>query len=189
MEPLPPPLPSQSATAGTLTPDTIIAVLNRVAAGRPVLYTADVGDALFARVDLATDMFLGPGYYSSMGFAVPAAVGAGLAAPDRCPVVLVGDGAFLMTGLDLVTCVRLNLHAIVILFNNQSHGMLAAMNGPARSYDLPAPDYVRLAESLGAHACRVRTPEELERALAEALNVAATILIDAIIPPGDRKSV
>lgn len=130
-------------------------------------------------------MFLGPGYYSSMGFAVPAAIGAGLAAPGRRPVVLVGDGAFLMTGMDLVTCVRLGLHAVVILFNNQSHGMLAAMDGPAKSYDLPAPDYVQLAESLGARAFRVRTPEELEGSLAEALeDVAATILIEAVIPTG-----
>lgn len=182
--PLPPPLPPEPAPAGTLTPDAIIAVLNRMAAGRPVLFTADVGDALFASVELETDMFLGPGYYSSMGFAVPAAVGAGLAEPGRRPVALVGDGAFLMTGLDLVTCVRLNLHAIVILFNNQSHGMLAAIDGPARSYELPAPDYVRLAESLGARACRARTPEELERALAEALELEATTLIDAVIPPG-----
>lgn len=183
--PLPPPLTPPPAPAGTLTPDAIIAVLNRVAAGRPVLYTADVGDALFASVELETDMFLGPGYYSSMGFAVPAAVGAGLAAPGRRPVALVGDGAFLMTGLDLVTCVRLGLHAVVILFNNQSHGMLAAMDGPAKSYELPAPDYVRLAESLGARAFRVRTPEELEGALAEALeDVVATILIEAIIPTG-----
>lgn len=130
-------------------------------------------------------MFLGPGYYSSMGFAVPAAIGAGLAEPGRRPVVLVGDGAFLMTGLDLVTCVRLGLHAVVILFNNQSHGMLAAMDGPARLYELPTPDYVRLAESLGARAFRVGTPEELERTLVKALeDVTATILIEAIIPSG-----
>lgn len=90
-----------------------------------------------------------------------------------------------MTGMDLVTCVRLGLHAVVILFNNQSHGMLAAMDGPAKSYDLPAPDYVQLAESLGARAFRVRTPEELEGSLAEALeDVAATILIEAVIPTG-----
>lgn len=183
--PLPPPLPPQPVPAGMLTPDAIVAVLNRVAAGRPILYTADVGDALFASVELETDMFLGPGYYSSMGFAVPAAIGAGLAEPGRRPVVLVGDGAFLMTGLDLVTCVRLGLHAVVILFNNQSHGMLAAMDGPARLYELPTPDYVRLAESLGARAFRVGTPEELERTLVKALeDVTATILIEAIIPSG-----
>lgn len=185
MEPLSPPMPPQPIPTGVLTPDAIIAVLNRVAAGRSVLYTADVGDAMFASVELATDMFLGPGYYSSMGFAVPAGIGAGLAAPDRRPIVLVGDGAFLMTGLDLVSCVRLGLHAVVILFNNHTHGMLAAMDGPARSYELPTPDYVRLAESLGACAFRVSTPKELEGALKEALeNVRATILIEAVIPPG-----
>ncbi|PWB79973.1 MAG: thiamine pyrophosphate-binding protein [Candidatus Methylomirabilota bacterium] len=185
VEPLPPPPLPEPTPTETLTPDAIIAVLNRVAAGRPVFYAADVGDALFASVELETDMFLGPGYYSSMGFAVPAAIGAGLAEPGRRPIALVGDGAFLMTGLDLVTCVRLGLPAIVILFNNRSHGMLAAMDEPARSYELPTPDYVRLAESLGGRAFRVGTPEELERVLVEALeDVTATILIETVIPPG-----
>ena len=186
---LPPPAPRPAPpAAGPLTPDAIIAVLNRVAAGRPISYTADVGDALFASVDLETDLFLGPGYYASMGFAVPAAVGAGLAEPGRRPVALVGDGAFLMTGLDLVTLVRLNLDAIVILFNNRSHGMLAAIDGPARSYELPAPDYVRLAESLGARGARARTAEELEKALTEAFDAPATTLIEAVIPPGTFSS-
>jgi indolepyruvate decarboxylase len=161
-----------------------VAVLDRVAAGRPIVYTADVGDALFASVDLETDMFLGPGYYASMGFAVPAAVGAGLAEPGRRPVALVGDGAFLMTGMDLVTCVRLGLNAVVILFNNRSHGMLAAIDGPARSYELPAPDYVRFAESLGARGARAGTAPELEVAVAEALQADATTLIDAVLSPG-----
>jgi indolepyruvate decarboxylase len=183
-DPLPPPEPTKAPPAGTLTPDAIIAVLNEVAAARSIVYTADVGDALFASVDLATDMFLGPGYYASMGFAVPAAVGAALAEPGRRPVALVGDGAFLMTGMDLVTCVRLHLHAIVILFNNQSHGMLAAIDGPARSYELPAPDYLRFAESLGARGARARTSEDLGKALREALDREGTSLIDAVIPPG-----
>ncbi len=181
---LPPPAPSpQAAPAGSLTPDAVIAVLNRVVGERPVTYTADVGDALFASVDLETDMFLGPGYYASMGFAVPAAVGAGLAEPGRRPVALVGDGAFLMTGMDLATLAHRKLHTIVILFNNRRHGMLAAIDGPARSYELPALDYVRLAESLGARGARARTAEELEVALAEALDAPATTLIDAVIPP------
>lgn len=66
----------------------------------PVILTHEpaVGDALFASVELETDMFLGLGCYSSMGFAVPAAVGAGLVESGRRPVALVGDGAFLMVG-------------------------------------------------------------------------------------------
>jgi indolepyruvate decarboxylase len=183
--PIPPPAPAPAAApAGPLTPDAVIAVLNRVAAGRPVLYTADVGDALFASVDLETDMFLGPGYYASMGFAVPAAVGAGLAEPGLRPIALVGDGAFLMTGMDLATCVHLGLNAVVIVFNNRTHGMLAAIDGPARSYDLPAFDFVRFAESAGAQGVRARTAEELERALAAALETPATVLVEAVIPPG-----
>jgi indolepyruvate decarboxylase len=181
---LPPHRPAPRAEpAGPLTPDAIIAVLNRVMAGQSVTYTADVGDALFASVDLETDMFLGPGYYASMGFAVPAAVAAGLAEPGRRAVALVGDGAFLMTGMDLAICVRLDLHAIVILFDNRSHGMLAAIDGPARSYELPPVDYVRFAESVGARGLRARTAEELEKAVADALDTRSTTLIDAVMSP------
>ncbi len=85
--------------------------------------------------------------------------------------------------MDLVTLAQQNLHAIVILFNNQRHGMLAAIDGPARSYELPPFDPVRLAQSLGARGARARTTDELEKALAEALDAPATTLIDAVIPP------
>jgi indolepyruvate decarboxylase len=67
---------------------------------------ADVGDFLFGALDLTirgqTD-FLSPAYYCSMGFAVPAAIGAQLAKPKQRPIVLVGDGAFQMTGMEIST--------------------------------------------------------------------------------------
>ena len=67
---------------------------------------ADVGDSLFGALDLTihgqTD-FLSPAYYASMGFAVPAAIGAQLANPTLRPIVIVGDGAFQMTGMEIST--------------------------------------------------------------------------------------
>src|SRR2546426_4737580 len=70
---------------------------------------ADVGDALFGAADLFIHHrteFLGPAYYASMGFAVPAGIGAQLANPKLRPLVLVGDGAFQMTGMELATAAR-----------------------------------------------------------------------------------
>src|SRR5439155_6495851 len=78
---------------------------------------ADVGDALFGAADLNIHQrteFLGPAYYASMGFAVPAGIGAQLANPKLRPLVLVGDGAFQMTGMELSTAVRYKLNPIVI---------------------------------------------------------------------------
>jgi hypothetical protein len=65
------------------------------------MVVSDVGDCLYAGLSLKTDLFMAPGYYSSMGFGVPAAIGAQVAKPDMRAVVLVGDGAFQMTGLEM----------------------------------------------------------------------------------------
>src|SRR5919205_4462330 len=85
---------------------------------------ADVGDSLFGALDLTihgqTD-FISPAYYLSMGFAVPAAMGAQLANPKLRPIVIVGDGAFQMTGMEVSTIVRFNLNPIIIVLNNKGY--------------------------------------------------------------------
>lgn len=86
---------------------------------------ADIGDSLFGAADLTIRRrteFLSPAYYTSMGFAVPASIGAQLASPALRPLVLVGDGAFQMTGLELSTTSRLGLSPIVIVLNNHGYG-------------------------------------------------------------------
>src|SRR5207253_426767 len=86
---------------------------------------ADVGDALFGATDLFIrhrTEFLGPAYYASMGFAVPASIGAQLANRKLRPLVLVGDGAFQMTGMELATAARYNLNPVVIVLNNNGYG-------------------------------------------------------------------
>ena len=66
-------------------------------------FVTDVGDSWFIGLELRADVFVAAGYYSSMGFAVPAALGRGIAEPSRRPFVIVGDGAFQMTGTELAT--------------------------------------------------------------------------------------
>ena len=86
---------------------------------------ADIGDSLFGAADLTIRKrteFLSPAYYTSMGFGVPAAIGAKLASPDLRPLVLVGDGAFQMTGMEISTAGRLGLDPIVIVLNNHGYG-------------------------------------------------------------------
>jgi TPP-dependent 2-oxoacid decarboxylase len=75
-----------------------------------VIVIADIGDSLFGALDLiihGQTIFLSPAYYCSMGFAVPAAIGAQLANPRLRPIVIVGDGAFQMTGMEISTISRL----------------------------------------------------------------------------------
>jgi len=85
---------------------------------------ADVGESLFASANLRVRKsaeFLSPAYYTSMGFSVPAALGAGFADPSLRPLVLVGDGAFQMTGTELATCLRHGQTPIVIILNNRGY--------------------------------------------------------------------
>jgi indolepyruvate decarboxylase len=96
--------------ASYLTEDTIV--------------IADPGDALFASIDLPVQearAFLSPAFYASLGFAVPAAIGAQCARPDDRPLVLVGDGAFQMSGMELSTCAKFGLDPIVIVLNNDGY--------------------------------------------------------------------
>ncbi len=86
---------------------------------------ADVGDSLFAATELLTHdrgEFLSPAYYTSMGFSVPAAVGASVARPDHRVLVLVGDGAFQMTGQELSTLARSGASPVIIVFDNHGYG-------------------------------------------------------------------
>jgi indolepyruvate decarboxylase len=86
---------------------------------------ADIGDALFASTELTTrgqTEFISPAYYTSMGFAVPAALGAQIAQPQARVVTIVGDGAFQMTGMELSNLVRRRLPVIVIVLDNSGYG-------------------------------------------------------------------
>jgi TPP-dependent 2-oxoacid decarboxylase len=86
---------------------------------------ADVGDSLFGSLDLTIHNqteFLSSAYYLSMGFAVPAIIGAKLANPDLRPIAIVGDGAFQMTGMEISTIARFDLNPIIIVLNNHGYG-------------------------------------------------------------------
>jgi TPP-dependent 2-oxoacid decarboxylase len=112
--------------------------------------------------------FLAPGFYASLGFAVPAAIGAQLAQPDERPLVLVGDGAFQMTGMELSTCARYGLDPIVIVLNNGGYTTERLIIDGAFN-DIQRWDYSKLPEVIGAgRAHRVETVGDLDRALVDA---------------------
>ena len=86
---------------------------------------ADVGDCLFTTLDIDNTELVAPGYYAGMGFGVPAGLGV-QAAFGRRALILVGDGAFQMTGWELGNCARYGWDPIVVVFNNTSWEMLHA---------------------------------------------------------------
>lgn len=145
----------------------------------------DTGDCMYAGMSLKTDIFLSPGYYVSMGFGVPAAIGAQLAMPERRPIVLVGDGAFQMTGMEISTAVKHGLNPIIIVFNNASYAMLRFIDQKRDYFNLPRWDYVALAASVGARGAKADTPESFREALKTASASDKLFLIDAVIDSED----
>lgn len=133
-----------------------------------MIVIADVGDALFAGLDLFVHdktRFLSSAYYASLGFAVPGSMGAQFAIPNARPLVLVGDGAFQMTGMELSTIARYGLNPIVIVLNNGGYGTERPMLDGAFNDVLPW-QYSRIPEVLGVgRGFVIQTEDELEAAL------------------------
>ncbi len=129
---------------------------------------ADPGDALFAGADLVIHgktEFLSPAYYTSMGFAVPASLGVQCADPRLRPLVIVGDGAFQMTGMELSTIARFKLNPIVVVLNNQGYGTERPMEDGSFN-DIGNWNYSRIPEILGAgRGFEVQTEDQLDSAL------------------------
>ena len=156
------------------------------------IVVADVGNALFGASDLFmrhSTAFLGPAYYASMGFAVPAALGAQMARPDWRPLVIVGDGAFQMTGMELSTIARHGLNPVVVVLNNAGYGTERHIHeGPFN--DVLNWNYHRLPDFLGiGRGFLVETEEQLDTALdAAAKHTGSYCLLDVRLDPLDASA-
>lgn len=142
----------------------------------------DVGDCLFAGQELqmrGASTFLSPAYYLSMGFAIPGAIGAQIADPSRRPIVMVGDGAFQMTGMEVITMAKLKLNPIILLFNNTIYATLKYCEPPktAQEHKIPTMDYAKMAEIMGGKGITVNTVGDLKNALIAAKNVKDTFVL------------
>jgi indolepyruvate decarboxylase len=154
-----------------------------------LVVVADVGDALFASLDLfihQRSRFFSPAYYASLGFAVPASLGLQLANPAARPLVLVGDGAFQMTGMELSTIARYGLNPIVIVLNNGGYGTERPMQD-GQFNDLLRWQYSQIPKVLGTGlGFRVTTEDELETALQESqAHTECFSLLDVYLDPQD----
>ena len=153
---------------------------------------ADVGDALFGAADLSIHHrteFLGPAYYASMGFAVPAGNGAKLANPKMRPLVLVGDGAFQMTGSEIAHAPQYGCNPIVVVFNNTRWEMLQAFFPEARYNETVGWPFAQLAELWGGRGFCVATPRELHDALKAAYHDTGFTLIEIGLKQGDMSPI
>ncbi|WP_455217880.1 acetolactate synthase large subunit, partial [Kaarinaea lacus] len=120
--------------------------------------------------------------FASMGIAVPGAIGARLACPDKSVVAVTGDGGFMMNLQEIETCVRLQIPVVILIWNDSGYGLIEwkQLNQFGRSshVDFNNPDFIQLAESFGAKGYRINETNQLLPTLKKALADDAVSIID-----------
>lgn len=167
-----------------LAPRRIVADI-RAAMGRDDIVLADTGAVKMwmARMypTYEPNTLLVSNGLSSMGFAVPGAIAAKLARPDRRVLAATGDGAFLMNSQELETAVRENIPITVLIWDDSAYGLIEwKMDldlGESSHTRFGNPDFVKYAESFGARGHRVESADELLPTLRKALEEDAVSVI------------
>lgn len=155
---------------------------------------ADIGDSLFASTELVVHEradFLSPAYYTSMGFATPATVGACVAKPEQRVVTICGDGAFQMTGQELSTIVRHGFSPILIILDNHGYGTERYLHAGEWEYNEVHPwNYHKLPEVYGGgKGYLVTTEGEFADAFRQAWEDKSCVqIIQAKIEEGDAST-
>ena len=158
------------------------------------LVVTDVGqhqmwEAQYYRHDRPRSLITSGGL-GTMGFALPAAMGAKIARPDKEVWVICGDGGFQMTSAELMTCVQENLNINVAIINNGYLGMVRQwqeffFNGRYAATPLLSPDFVKLAEAYGATGIRVESRDRVADAVHTARNTPGIAIIDFVVEKED----
>ena len=173
------------ADEATIAPNDIATAVNDLMATHGKLPIAsDMGDCLFTAMDIEHTALVAPGYYATMGYGVPAGIGLQAATGQR-PLILVGDGAFQMTGWELGNCRRYGWDPIVLLFNNASWEMLRTFQPESGFNNLDDWGFASMAAGMGGDGVRVQTRRELQAALEKAMATRGRFqLIEIMIPRG-----
>ena len=137
--------------------------------------------------------WLNSGGLGTMGYSLPAAIGAQAAYPDRQILALDGDGCFQMTCQELITASTENIPIKIVVFNNGNHGMVRQWqkifyNSKFSASELThdTPDYVKLAESMGAIGMRMMEKSDVEKVFNKMLEVNdKPVLVDCVVDPDD----
>ena len=160
---------------------------NRFLADHPGYHVlAESGDMLFGGLELRVPngLYMAQGFYASMGFGVPAALGAQIGTGVR-PLLLTGDGAFQMTGAEISHAPRHGLSPIVVLVNNGGWGIFRPVSPRQDLLQIPNWPYAELAQEWGGVGFRVDSAAELRNALRAAHEVEDFVLIECRVDPND----
>lgn len=177
-------------TSEAIQPEAVASIINDLA-NDDAIFTVDTGMCCVwgARYIQATGKrhLLGSFNHGSMANAMPHAIGAALACPDRQIVAFCGDGGLSMLLGDLATVKQYNLPIKIIVFNNRSLGMVKLemeVSGlPDNETDMENPDFAMVAEAMGIKGLTVAHPEQLEGKLAEAFSERGPVLVNVFTNP------
>ncbi len=149
---------------------------------------AESGDMLFGGLEVRLHgggLYFAQGFYASMGFAVPAAMGAQIGTGRR-PLVLCGDGGFQMTGPEISHAAARGLSPIVVLINNRGWGIFRAVSPRQDLLEIPDWPYAELAQLWGGIGFHASTRLELREALRASHELRGFSIIDCRVPPKDQ---
>jgi acetolactate synthase-1/2/3 large subunit len=178
---------------GSLAPQHVIERLGSIV-GPEGIFVAGVGQhqmwaAQFIKYELPAT-WLNSGGAGTMGYAVPAAMGAKVGRPDATVWAIDGDGCFQMTNQELVTCAINEIPVKVAIINNSSLGMVRQWqtlfyesrysNTDLHSHRIP--DFVKLADAYGCHGLRCETPEQVDATIEKAMALNdAPVVVDFVV--------
>ncbi|HQX61995.1 MAG TPA: thiamine pyrophosphate-binding protein [Thermomicrobiales bacterium] len=131
--------------------------------------------------------YMFPANYGTLGFSVPAAIGAKIGRPDVSVVAVVGDGGFQFTMQEVATAIQFEVTVPIVIFNDSTYtavdsAMKHSFSGQAMATELVNPDYVKLADAYGIPGVRANSPEELRDAVVAAFERRGPTIIDVPIP-------
>ncbi len=185
--------PESTESDQRISPRELVRVLHEALKDQDYILTTDVGQnqmwmARYFPVE-EPRRFISSGGLGTMGFGLPAALGAKVAAPEKTVVAVVGDGGFLMTAQELATAVDNDIEVKVFVMDNRLLGMVAQWQRLFYDERLSESkldektDIVKLTESYGAAGITVEEPSELESAVEEALETPGTVVVDVFVDP------
>ena len=187
------PLGYETYDDGTLAPQYVISRLGQIV-GPEAVYAAGVGQhQMWAAQFIGYEnpgTWLNSGGLGTMGYAVPAAMGAKVARPDATVWAIDGDGCFQMTNQELATCAINDIPIKVALINNGNLGMVRQWQtlfynerySNTNLHSFRIPDFVKLAEAYGCYGLRCETPEQVDATIEKAMAIDdAPVVIDFVV--------